>query len=171
MMCTSAPIGRCWRSCWGDVERLDPKKLHVTYLTGTTAGDLVLPRRYTLTHSDITGNLFLSIGRQYRLKQISGFYTRLMRDEVLAGFSGEEETPTLRVYCHVSGGLVVGTAGWRYRIFCSEMQRVLEAFRYGDRVLFERNRHLDDASVFVHFYSSHSRYNKIEQWGAIGDYS
>jgi hypothetical protein len=152
------------------VERLNPEKLHVTYLAGTTVGDLVLPRRYTLTHSDITGELFLSIGKQYQLKQISGLYTRLMRDEVLAELSGNGEGPALRVYCHVSGGPVLGTAGWRYSIFCSELHLVLEAFRYGDRTLFDRNRQLNNAPVFIHFQSTHSRFNKVEKWGTMDDY-
>jgi len=152
------------------VERLDPGKLHINYLPGTTADTFVLPRCYTLTHSDITGKLFLSIGNQYRLKQISGFYTRLMRDEVLAGFSVEEEIPTLRVYCHVSGGPVFGTASWRYRIFTAELPLVLETIRYGDRIVFERNGHLDNALVFVHFRSTNKGFNRVEPWGTIGDY-
>ena len=66
------------------MKRLNPEKLHVTYLGGTTPEKLTLPRRYTLTHSDRTGELFLSIGREYDTKQTSRLYTRLMRDEVLA---------------------------------------------------------------------------------------
>lgn len=118
----------------------------------------------------MTGELFLSIVAKYRLKQISGLYTRLMRDEVLAEFSGDGDIPVLRVYCHVSGGVVIGMAGWRYRIFCSEMPLVLEAFRYGDRMLFEQNRQRNNIPIFIHFQSTHSRFNKIEQWGIMGDY-
>ena len=39
--------------------------------------------------------------------QISGWYTRLMRDEVLAEWLEDEDGPALHVYCHVSGGLVL----------------------------------------------------------------
>ena len=38
------------------------------------------PRKYTLTHSDRTGRLFLTIDKEYNEQQISGLYTRLMRD-------------------------------------------------------------------------------------------
>jgi len=86
------------------MERLNPQKLHVTYLTGTKPGNISLPRRYTLTHSDITGELFLTIGSEYDKKQVSGIYTRLMRDEVLAELTSEGDSPVFRVYCHVSGG-------------------------------------------------------------------
>jgi len=153
------------------MRRLNPEKLHVTYLTGATPEDLVLPRRYTLTHSDRTGELFLSISNKYDMKQISGLYTRLMRDEVLAELSDDGDKLIFRVYCHVSGGFVLGTAKWRYNIFQSELPLVLEAIRYGDRALFERNPDLDQTPIHVHFQSTDKRFNKVEYWGVMADYS
>jgi hypothetical protein len=152
------------------MERLNPDKLHVTYLTGTTPESLALPRRYTLTHSDVTGELFLSIGSEYDTKQISRLYTRLMRDEVLAEFASEADSLVLRVYCHVSGGFVFGIAKWRYNIFHSELPLVLEAIRYGDRTLFEKNSKLDNTPVLIHFKSTVSRFDKVENWGTMADY-
>lgn len=152
------------------MRRLDPEKLHVTYLTGVTTEEFILPRRYTLTHSDRTGELFLSIGNEYETKQISKLYTRLMRDEVLAEFTGEGESLVFNVYCHVSGGFVIGTAKWRYNIFQSELPLVLEAFRYGDRTLFEHYHQLDDTPVLIQFKSNNRRFNKVEDWGTMADY-
>ena len=121
------------------MKRLDPEKLDVTFLTGTNNKDFVLPRRYTLIHSDWTGELFLSIGSRYDTKQISGLYTRLMRDEVLAEFTDDNDNLIFKVYCHVSGGIVIGPAKWRYNIFRTELPLVLEAIRYGDRTIFEKD--------------------------------
>ena len=45
---------------------------------------LPLPRRYTLTHNDVTGALALSIGPNYNSAQLEGWYVRMIRDEVLA---------------------------------------------------------------------------------------
>ena len=95
---------------------LDPLKLHVTYHEGTTAGLLEYPRRYTLTHSDLTGDLFLTIGAEYNQKQIAGLYTRLMRDEALAEMIRDGDQAVLHVYVHVSGGIAFGFAGWRNAI-------------------------------------------------------
>jgi len=152
------------------MERLNPEKLHVTYLTGTTPENLVLPRLYTLTHSDRTGELFLTIGGQYDKQQISKLYTRLMRDEVLAELADDGDRLVFKVYCHVSGGFIIGTAKWRYNIFHSELPLVLEAIRYGDRTLFEKNLQLDNTPVLIHFQSSNSRFNKDENWGVMADY-
>ena len=142
------------------MKRLNPGKLNVTYLTGTTPEHIDLPRRYTLTHSDRTGLLFLSIGSEFSMKQAAGLYARLMRDEILAGLSGEQGSLSLNVYCHVSGGFVIGTAKWRYGILQSEMPLVLEAIRYGDHTLFDKHPELDSAEVIVHFRSTNSRFDK-----------
>jgi hypothetical protein len=150
--------------------RLNLEKLHVSYFSDATPEDLILPRRYTLTHSDVTGELFLSIGIQYNKKQISGLYTRLMRDEVLAELNGNEEHLEYRVYCHVSGGIALGTAGWRYNIFRSELPLVLEAIRYGDRALFDQNPKLDHVPIYIHFESNKKQFNQIEQFGTMSGY-
>ncbi len=151
--------------------RLDSSKLHVTYLQDVDAGKFSLPRRYTLTHSDLTGELFLSIGVEYDKRRISRLYTRLMRDEVLAEFTRLPDGLEFAVFCHVSGGPVVGGARWRYAIFQSELSLALEAMRYGDRSLFENKPRLDLTPVVVHFESTKKKFNRIESWGVISDYS
>lgn len=150
--------------------RLNPEKLHVNYLPGIKAEVLVIPRRYTLTHSDTTGDLFLTIGSDYDSKQISRLYTRLMRDEVLAEWRDDQEGLSLHVYCHVSGGFVFGRTSWRQAIFRREMPLVLEAIRHGDRHLFASNSQLDNAPIWVHFQASKTSNSKIEEWGVPADY-
>lgn len=152
------------------MSRLRPEKLHVRFARGVEPEGPIAPRRYTLTHSDTTGDLFLTVGSDYDRQQISGWYTRLMRDEVLAEWRADDDGPVLHVYCHVSGGLVVGTAGWRYAIFRRELPLVLEAFRHGDRRLFEANSNLDKAPILVHFRSGRRRYRRLERWGTLSDY-
>ena len=151
--------------------RLDPDKLHVRYLSDVTPDEFSLPRRYTLTHSDATGELYLSVGRDYDRRRISMFYTRLMRDEVIAEFVRPGDHLEFRVYCHVSGGLAFGPAGWRYNIFRTELPLVLETMRYGERSLFERDHGLDDVPVTVFFQSTNRRFNKEEKWGILSDYA
>ena len=147
----------------------NPSKLTVTILDGISAKDPIVPRAYTLTHSDTTGDLFLSIGMVYNMTQVSGWYTRLMRDEVLAEWHFDNE-PSFHVHCHVSGGILIGSAGWRYSIFRQHMQMVLEAFRYGDRKLFEAHQDLERAEIWVHFHSNNNRFNKVENWGQFKKY-
>jgi len=150
--------------------RLVPKKLHVTFLPRMTSDSLEAPRYYTLTHSDTTGDLFLSIGTCYDTKQTSKLQTRLKRDEVLAELTKDSNQFVLNVHCHVSGGLVIGRAKWRYNIFCSELSLALEAIRYGDKAFFAKDPQLDQTPVLVYFKSTDKEYDKIEKWGTMANY-
>jgi hypothetical protein len=152
------------------MSRLNPAKLHVRFAAGVTAEGPATPRRYTLTHSDSTGDLFLTIAPEVDRGQIAGWYTRLMRDEVVAEWQEGEEGPALHVSCHVSGGFVFGSAGMRYDIFQRELPLVLEAFRFGDAGLFEAHPELDRAPVLIQFHSTDPRYRKTERWGTPADY-
>jgi hypothetical protein len=152
------------------MRRLKPEKLFVKFGFGATAKEPVTPRRYTLTHSDSTGELYLSVGADYDRKALSGLYTRFMRDEVLAEWCEDEKGFSIHVYCHVSGGLVFGRAGWRSSIFRRELPLVLEAIRYGDTEFFNANPELDDAPVIVHFQSTKDKFNTVEEWGSLRDY-
>ena len=152
------------------MSRLKPERLHVRFAAGATPDGPIAPRRYTLTHSDATGDLYLTIGPDYDREQISGLYTRFMRDEVLAEWQSGADGPALHVHCHVSGGLVLGSAGRRDAIFRRELPLVLEAFRFGDRRLFEKEPGLDEAPMWIHFHATRPRYNRTEPWGVPADY-
>ena len=149
---------------------LDPARLHVRLQPGLATGRLALPRRYTLTHSDRTGDLFLSIAREYDRQQISGWYTRLMRDEVLAEWIDTPRGPAVDVHCHVSGGIVFGSATWRDSILRLHMPMVIEAFRQGDAALFTAQPELDRSPVRVHFHSHRPTFDRIESRGTFADY-
>jgi hypothetical protein len=149
--------------------QLDPNKVHVTYLNGHEAGEIWFPRRYTLTHSDFTGDLFLSIGDEFNREQTKGIYTRLMRDEVLAETSLTEGKPVVKVYCHVSGGICFGSAEFRNAIFKTELPLAIEAIGFGDRQFFYDD-HFNSAKVQVEFRSTNKKYHRIEDWGKLQDY-
>lgn len=149
------------------MSRLKPEKLHVSYLD--VGSDSPWPRRYTLTHSDMTGELFLTVAREFDKKQVSGLYTRLMRDEVLGEWKVDQGVRALHIYCHASGGLVLGTPGWRLSIFRREMPLVLEAIRYGDRRLFEESPELDESPIYVHFRMG--KKEVTDDWGVPADYA
>ncbi len=152
------------------MSRLNPEKLHVKLVPGTEPSSPLVPRCYTLTHSDTTGDLYLTVGAEHDRKQISGWYTRLMRDEVLAEWDDEESGPKLHVHCHVSGGLVLGSAKWRDAIFRRELPLVLEALRLGDRALYEERPGLDRAPIWVHLHAADPEYDRVERWGTPADY-
>ena len=90
---------------------LIPDKLHIRWMENVSRDTFSLPRCYTLTHSDATGDLFLTIGVEIDAEQIAGWHTRCMRDEVTAEWRRQEGGYQLHLDCHVSGGVVFGPAG------------------------------------------------------------
>ncbi len=152
------------------MSRLNPTKLNAEFAVGVTPEGPLCPRRYTLTHSDRTGELFLTVGPEVDRSQISGWYTRLMRDEVVGEWQEGEDGPALHLFCHVSGGLAFGSASMRYGIFQHELPLALEAVCFGDRGLFEARPELDRAPIWIHFRSTNRRYDRTERWGTPADY-
>ncbi|RCV12644.1 hypothetical protein SETIT_2G285600v2 [Setaria italica] len=131
----------------------------------------LLPRTYTLTHSDVTASLTLAVSHTINRAQLQGWYNRLQRDEVVAEWKKVRGRMSLHVHCHISGGhfLLDLIAGLRYYIFRKELPVVLKAFVHGDGDLFSRHPELEEATVWVYFHSNLPRFNRVEYWGPLRD--
>lgn len=147
------------------VERLNPDKLYVEYRPGVTPIEPIIGRKYTLTHSDITADLFLTIGLDYAYDKINK-----TRDEVLAEWRSYNQYAFLYVNVYVDGQFKPDISAIRNAIFRRELPLALEAIRYGDRKLFTKYPPLDNAPICVHFDSANPYYNRFENWGTPKDY-
>ena len=143
----------------------NPEKLYVDFISGVTPLVPVMPRRYTLTHSDVTTQLFLAIGAQYALDKIT-----LRRDEVLAEWLMIENVYFLKVYLKVDVQFGEGTTALRNKIFRRELPLALEAIVYGDRNFLKVHPLLNCAPIIVYFDSNIQKYNVVENWGTPKDY-
>ena len=113
----------------------DASRLHVKFAEGTSPEGPLAPRRYTLTHSDMTGELFLSIGPDYDRRALRALQVRLERDEVLAEWLRTAEGPQLDLQMAAQGGVpLFGTGTMRCDIFRHYRPVVLGAIRHGDPV-------------------------------------
>ena len=151
------------------MSRLNINKLHVKNNVGNNT-ETCLPRRYTLTHSDTTGDLFLSIDKVYDNIALSNWYTRFMRDEVLAEWQEERDNRYLMIYCHVCGGICFGWASLRNQILRHELPLAIEAICNGDINFIVKNPTLGEAKIIVNFYATKRKYNKTEHRGKVKDY-
>jgi hypothetical protein len=140
------------------------KSLSVRYLDALACGGASSAgsrRRYTLTHNDVTGALLLSIGAEYDAEQVAGWYTRLLRDEVLAEYEGG----ALHVHVHVCGEADWWLApSWlRALIFRREMPLVLDTLRFADRDFLLAHA---VAPVAVHFHYAGGQ-DRVETFGRL----
>lgn len=148
----------------------DPSKLHVRFSEGSGPEGPRSPRRYTLTHSDVTGDLFLTIGREYDRRALSALQVRLERDEVLGEWADVEGTPCLELHMMAQGGLpLFGTGRMRCDIFRRYRPMVLGAMRHGDREFAEAHPELDVAEVLARFRWRGGR-EEVESWGPWGSW-
>ncbi len=150
----------------------NPNRLSVRLAEKSSAGDETTPRRYTLTHSDATGELFLTVDTDYDHEALSAFQARSMADEVLGEWTEDESGPVLLLHCRAQGGLpIYGTASMRRRIFEGYMPLVIRALRYGDRTFVDAHPALDDAPVRVQYHYRNKRREDIAEQGRLGDYA
>lgn len=147
------------------MKRLDTDKLKVEFRPGVEMTEPVIGRMYTLTHSDINAELFLTVARRFAYDKVSS-----MRDEVLAHWRNCGGALILYVYVNVDGQPGTALSAVRNMIFRRELPLALEAVRYGDRALFAARPELDEAPIWVHFDSSSAEYNRFEYWGMPKDY-
>ncbi len=147
------------------MKRLNPDKLNVEFRPGVTVTDPVLGRKYTLTHSDITAELFLVIGLQFAYDKVTS-----SRDEVLAEWRYYNGSTILYTYVYVDGQFGPAVSATRDQIFRRELPLALEAIRYGDRAFFLAHPELDTAPIWIRFDSTNPQYNRFEYWGTPNDY-
>lgn len=147
------------------MSRLNTDKLTVEFREGVTTTEPIVHRRYTLTHSDITAELFLTIGLEYAYDKIN-----FMRDEVYGEWIYSENSYIYYAYVLIDGEFSPEVAAIRDYIFRRELPLALEAIRYGDNGLFVAHPWLDDSPIYIHFMSSIPEYNKVEYWGTFSDY-
>jgi len=144
---------------------LDASRLHVTFADGARPDGPLTPRRYTLTHSDRTGHLFLTVGTDYDRRALRSLQVRLERDEVLGEWMLDAEGPRLDLHMAAQGGLpVFGTGAMRVGIFRHYRSMVLEALRHGDKALAEAHPRIDDAPIVARFHWRRGRVES-EDWG------
>lgn len=122
-------------------------------------------RKYTITHSDVTAELFVFVSSMYAEDQIKS-----MRDEVRVSWELDHTGLRLAGSVLLDGEGVAGETYIRNNIFYNEMPKALQALRQADRFFFEKTPSLDDAKVYIHFISSDPMYDQTYDYGMIGFY-
>ena len=147
------------------MRELNPQKVFVQYRDTMKPYEPVMDRKYTITHSDTTAELFVFVAKSYAEDQIT-----TMRDEVRVAWEQYKKGLALFGSVIVDGSGVVENAYIRNKIFYNEMPTALQALRQADRFLFDKEPNLNNTPVFIHFISSNPIYDKIYDFGVIGIY-
>jgi hypothetical protein len=147
------------------LSKFNTEMLHVNFGMETGETKPIIPRKYTLTHSDVTGELFLTIAAKYDYDKITD-----MRDEVLAEWVMVNSEYALIVNVMVDKEKNPIMSAVRNSIFTKELPLALQALRYGDSEFFRENPSLDKAPIYMKFNSVYPMFNRLELWGTPSDY-
>ena len=142
-----------------------PDKLETTLMSPTTEDGAIEDRKYTLTHSDTTGMMFLTIANEYDYNAIN--YD--LRDEILGAWKESDTSYILFFYAYV-GNLSYADALYRYNIFKSHIDSALQAIIYGDRMLLSKYPELLNTPIYIKFDSSIPVFNNYEFYGFVRYY-
>ncbi|WP_071459742.1 staygreen family protein [Bacillus massilinigeriensis] len=144
------------------MSKFNSDKLHVRYLPPASSFSPIEGRKYTLTHSDRTGELFLSIGARFDTAAID--YT--LRDEVLGEWTTRNGEYLLLCKVHVNNGeFDEKVSKIRYMIFKKELQIALTGMMYGDRPFFINHPWLLDCPIIVKFESTLPEFQEVNYFG------
>ncbi|MGM9926376.1 MAG: staygreen family protein [Bacillus sp. (in: firmicutes)] len=136
-------------------------KIAAKFLFPATILAPLLGRKYTMTHSDETGDLFVSIGCIYDYPMLTK-----KRDEVLANWNIRHDQYILQGFVYVTGGeFSEEMANVRYNIFKREMETALKSIMFADQTFFLQYPFLLDAPIYIHFYSTLPLYNQVLYFG------
>lgn len=149
------------------MNKFNPEKLTVKLIPPATAFYPIDSRKYTLTHSDITGELFLGIGNVYDYQAID----YKMRDEVLADWMTINGEYVMFGKVYISNGeFDYNMSRIRYMIFKKELDLALTAIIYGDKSFFTFYPWLLDAPIYVQFSSIYPEFNQVLYYGTPRKY-
>lgn len=127
----------------------------------------VTGRKYTITHSDNTGDLFVTIGREYAYDKVN----QVIRDEVLISWHEENGHNYLFGSVFVDGDELERNAEMRYEIFNQEMPKANKAMIEADIHLFEQFPELMNADILINFDSEDRKLSKVGYFGKVRDYT
>lgn len=124
------------------------------------------PRRYTLTHSDESGEIYVVIDSDYHYEKLTD-----IRDELLAELKTDNGFDYyFCVYLRVDGVDGIKSAPKRNEIFKRELPLALSSIKYGDPYLFTAYPQLIQTPIYVYFQSEDPNFNRVEYYGTFMDY-
>ncbi len=149
------------------MSQFNEDKLHINFIPPANSFGPVLGRKYTLTHSDETGELFLTIGKRYALEEVNP----KLRDEVIAEWQMHGGEYMLMAKVHIStGDYDEQTSKKRAEIFKRELPTALTAISVGDKPYFIHFPWLIDCPIFVFFESIYKELNEVVYYGTPRTY-
>lgn len=150
----------------GDYMNFDPNMLETNFIEPVTSIKPIKDRKYTLTHSDTTGMLFLDVGIEYNYSAIN----KDLRDELLGKWKVFDYNSYILIFYAYVGDSDFSSASMKYAAFKYHLNSALQAVFYGDRDLLNEYHHLLNTPIYIKFDSDIPIFNNYEPYGYVKNY-
>ncbi|HWK21755.1 MAG TPA: staygreen family protein [Ureibacillus sp.] len=144
----------------------NPQKLTIRYILPASPTEPIVGRKYTLTHSDNTGHLFLDIGIDYNYEAVN----QKLRDEVIAEWQNDGGIRLLGKVHIDQGNSSFEEAKKRNDIFTKELGTALRGIIFGDRLFLSNFPNFLDAPIYIYFESMFPQFHQLYYYGTTRQY-
>ena len=144
----------------------DPNMLETNFIEPVTPLEPIKDRKYTLTHSDTSGMLFLDIGIEYNYSVIN----EDLRDELLGKWKVFDYKSYILIFYASVGDSDYSSASMKYAAFKYNLKSALQAVFYGDKALLNEHPYLINTPIYVKFDSDIPLFNNYEPYGYVKNY-
>ena len=149
-----------------NVNDLNNYNLNVNIVEPITDIEPIRFRRYTLSYSDDTQNLYLTIALYF---DMLGLGVTSM-DKVYGQWAWViGDTYDLNLFIFI-GNYPYDIARRRYETFRKLLPLSITAIVNGDRKFLEYNQNLMDSNIIVRFISSHAEFNRAISYNSVEDF-
>lgn len=144
----------------------NPKKLKVRYILPASPTEPLKGRKYTLTRSDDTDQLFLDIGTDFNYEAIN----EKLRDEIVTEWQNDWQYRLMgKVYVD-SGNYTIEEAQKRFDCFKKNITTALQGVVFGDRLFLSNYPLLLDAPIYIYFESTYPEFRQFYYFGTLKQY-
>lgn len=127
----------------------------------------LIPRRYTLTHSDETGELFLIIDSQYAYEKLAEDRQEVLGEWLTSDGCHYYFLANVHVDSHQDS---FENSKNRYNIFNENLPLALKAIKAGDASFFSCYPQLEVAPIYIRFNSKYPEFNQILNYKTFASY-
>lgn len=143
----------------------NPEKLSVTFTPGVTLTDPIIGRKYTISYSNVSGEISMWISLRYLFEKV-----REGEQGIFGGWGTYYGQYAFYMFLSYGESTDPSALTMQERAFRSLIPSVLSAIKTEDRAFFLTHLELNYVPIIVYYVSRNPNFNRAENWGTFSMY-
>lgn len=148
----------------------NPLKSLLNYSSSNIMTKFCLPRKYTSTHSDETGEIFLAVDKKYYKPYLENEESQKVESQVIGKWVKKKNKYKILLKVVVSSEKNPN-AKLRYDIYQRELPHVLKTIALAESCTMKHDDNIKKAKIYVKFDSIDPKYQKVQYWGRLSKWA